>query len=121
MNDHIVLIDCSLLVPIKEGRMHLPCSINENISTRYWHTGGPVATWIKVTTLRNLDVLTFTYKMCYACEARPEGRYNLVFGGIRQSDVSRAQRDYYKNTENSGGDTFSGEISRSNPLAISIP
>ncbi|KAE8346091.1 hypothetical protein BDV24DRAFT_147751 [Aspergillus arachidicola] len=46
---------------------------------------------------------------------------NLVFGGIRQRDVSRAQRDDYKNTGNSGGDTSSGKIGSSSPWASSSP
>ncbi|KAL4887870.1 hypothetical protein BDV59DRAFT_196938 [Aspergillus ambiguus] len=63
----------------------------------------------------------FTYRICYACKAHPRGRDNLVFGGFRQRDVSRAQKDNYRNTGNSRGDTSSREIGSSSLLVSSSP
>lgn len=63
----------------------------------------------------------YYYRMCYACKDHPGAKENLVFGGIRQRDVTRAQRTDYKNTGNSGGDTSSGEVGSSSPFASSSP
>lgn len=63
----------------------------------------------------------FTYGMCYACKAHPGGKERLVLGGLRQRDVTRSQRDDYKNTGKSGGDTSSREIGISSLLVSSSP
>ncbi|KAE8334369.1 hypothetical protein BDV24DRAFT_145989 [Aspergillus arachidicola] len=59
--------------------------------------------------------------MCYACKDHPGAKDSLVFGGLRQRDVTRAQKDDYRATGVTGGDTSSGEIGSSSPLASSSP
>ena len=59
--------------------------------------------------------------MCYAYKAHPGAKDNLVFGGLRQRDITQAQRDDYRNTGFAGGDTSSGEMSSSSPVASSSP
>lgn len=59
--------------------------------------------------------------MCYACKNHPAAKENLNFGGRRMRDVTRAQKADYKYTGNAGGDTSSGEVGSSSPLASSSP
>ncbi|KAB8213785.1 hypothetical protein BDV33DRAFT_196667 [Aspergillus novoparasiticus] len=58
------------------------------------------------------------YRMCYGCKQHPAAEDSLDFYG-RQRDVTRAQREDYKNTGDAGGETSTGEITSSDPVAPS--
>ncbi|PYH82506.1 hypothetical protein BO82DRAFT_247684, partial [Aspergillus uvarum CBS 121591] len=62
---------------------------------------------------------SFTWWMCYACKDHPGAKDNLILGGLRQRDVTRAQRNDYKLTRVTGGDTSSGKVDSSSPVASS--
>jgi hypothetical protein len=52
--------------------------------------------------------------MCYGCQDHPAVKGDLDFGG-KQRDVTRKQKQDYKDTAKAGGDTSSGEIIGSSP------
>ncbi|KJF60407.1 uncharacterized protein CIMG_12947 [Coccidioides immitis RS] len=59
------------------------------------------------------------YRMCYGCTDHPAVRNNLTFGGLRQRDVTRKQRQSYNDTGDAGGDSSGGEFSETTTAASS--
>lgn len=53
------------------------------------------------------------YRLCYACKDHPAVRNRLDFGGLRQRDVARRQKQDHRNTGDAGRQTSGGEQSSS--------
>ncbi|PYI00193.1 hypothetical protein BO71DRAFT_312349 [Aspergillus ellipticus CBS 707.79] len=57
----------------------------------------------------------WTYRMCYGCKDHPAAEDSLDFGAPRQKDVTRAQKEHFKQTGDAGGQTSGGELTSSSP------